>query len=200
MSDDEPPFVATPLLDPPPQGGRELSQKLRRGVGDDAAAGHIHHRYEPVEEGQHHVLAAALGRNFQEIAGTEILHRLYRTERLSVFRLHPQADEVRVIKSLFVERRQPFARHIKLGVGHPFGRGAIIDSLEARYEMIFYRPQRKDAKASRPCLILHRPERSQRERVVGEGIEPHFAAEPMGGADFGYADSLCHGLLISGVS
>src|ERR1700733_1977182 len=155
---------------------RHISIALYRRHDDDLACGNVDRRHVGLVERQQFRFVAGFRVHFDQIAGAEIVDGDDGAEFLPGAVDDGQPDEIGMIEFVrLFRRRQPFARHVELGVLQELGGITIGDAENSRDEMILRRSQCFDLEDA-AVVGLERTVVHDCRRISGEGMQGGFAA------------------------
>src|ERR1700726_1050879 len=135
---------------------------------------------------------AAGRRDFDDIAGAEIMDRDDAAERFVGRVDRSEPDQVGVVIFILVGGRQFFARDVEFDAVEALGVLAGCDAFQRRDQMAFCLARGRDLKGTRAVLGHQRSVSLHRQRVFGKSPELYRAAHAMRGADPGDADLCRH--------
>ena len=105
---------------------------------------------------------------FQNVAGTEVMHRHHRADLCSLGCDRAQPDQVGVIELIYRNRREARPRHKQLHPCEPLGSAAVEDAAHPRNKMTLTRAQRLNHEACCSVLAFERRIILQRHGIGGK--------------------------------
>ena len=157
-------------------------QDLRRRHDDNAARVEIDHRNHLAGEGIEFD-PAARHRDFDQVAGAEILHRAHRADFVPRVVDRFQADQIGMVEFFLLGRRQTVPVDIQLDAAQRLRRVAVGHAVDAGQHLATRNAGRLEAELPRAGHIGNRPIGHHAIRFLGKALHAHLTPHPMGAGD-----------------